>query len=414
MDEPILMDFIAAEAEQGLLGILLVAPQKIHDITGLITSEDFAYEINGDIFTKISEMITNDKKVSPVTLKPWFENRKDAPNSMYLAELAGAVISTLNCVSYAETIHASAEKRRFLDLLDEMKLKAFDDPDVSDLKLELSTRLENTSASVFVKTKQQVLIEVAESLKDSTEFYDIGIPRISKAMGGGLYAGFTYGFAGAEKSGKTTIAQTISYNLNETGVDHAYIALEMGSKQIEQRNVARSIGVNSLAFLGENKAGLIHPVADHTCKTNNNTLYLDMAGCSFNQIKAEIIKLVTQKKIRGFILDYWQLISGCEPRQSNSDFLFSIAQWCAGYCRRNGVWCIILSQLNRDGKLLGSAGIERACDQLYVLKASENELKEGIYITLTHSRYTPTIQMGNIQDPAFFINKKVGPYLDEY
>lgn len=407
------IDNSSMEAEQGLLGVLLVFPDKFDDISGILSGSDFAYPQHELIFNKISEYRAEGLDVSPVRLSPYFENLKDFPR-FYLAELAGSVFSAINAVSYAETIRNYAGMRRFISTIEEFRYKSMHNPNADLLRSELVAALETgTQESVFARTKREAAAEFIESISLPSECYNIGIPSINKTMGGGLYAGFTYGFAGGEKSGKTTTAQTISHNLNRNQVLHAYIALEMGSKQIEQRNIARELGINSLEFLKEKKADYARRAADYLISVPDYTIYLDMAGCNFAQIKTEIQRLVQKKKIKGFILDYWQLVGSGDSLSNRSDFLFEVAQWIAGYCRRNNIFSIVLSQLNRSGQVLGSAGLERACDQLYKIGHGKNSYAEGLFMDLTHSRYTPTATLGSEESPRFEINYRSGPYLEE-
>jgi replicative DNA helicase len=232
-------------------------------------------------------------------------------------------------------------------------------------------------------------------------------------MAGGLYEGFTYGFCAPQKAGKTTLAHTISHNLNAQGVNHCYIALEMGSTQIEQRNLARDMGLNSLAFLQENKSpDMIARAVQTVAEMPDHTLYLDMPGCTFNQLKAELSALIAKRRIKGFILDYWQLVGGCAKGQSKADFLYDVAQWCANFARKHKVWCIMLAQMNREGSVFGSGGLEKACDQLYYIEKCEG-YENMLWFRMKDTRYTPPCSIGDENTPKFIINTKSGPFLDE-
>jgi len=392
-------------AEQGLLGILLVWPDCYQDIIGLIEPDEFYEPAHGAIFTAIKDLQEKGERVSPVSIKPHLAHIPLPPD--YIPELAASVVSKINIISYTKTIRDYAKKRDFLQFLDDLKAKASITPDIKDLQADVVAQFEKgIGASAYAKTKYEVMSDVINSLTLPPDCYPIGLPSLNETMGGGLYAGFTYGIAGAEKSGKTTLAQTISYNLNATGIKHAYFALEMGSKQIEQRNMARTMGINSLSFLGKDAKTLATKAANVAATTPDHTTYYDMPGCNFDQIKSEILRL---KNTKGFILDYWQLIAGGEGYRA--DYLFSIVQWIAAHCRRTGMFSIVLSQLNRDGKVLGSAGLERACDQLYILGKAENAWGKGVYVDLTHSRYTPTTTLGSPETPHFEISTKEGPYI---
>lgn len=409
----ILENEIIESAEQGLLGILLSMPSKIDDLEGLIDLGDFVNPLHMEIYHRIIELHAEQKAISPITVGKFFIERTDMPE-YYLADLAGNVVSATVLNDYANSIRAYARKRRLLTEISRIQEQARFVMDTANIETELFSFLETTNVSTsFSKTKKEAMAEVVGGLSKLKPCFPTNIRSLDAVMGGGVYEGYTYGIAGSEKSGKTTTAQTISFNLNQSGVKHAYIAMEMGSVQIEQRNIARYLGVNSLRFLEKPNEQFTQSVFRAVAEMPDNTIYCDMAGCTFDQIKNELHRLVRKEKIKGFILDYWQLISGCDSRQSKSEFLFEIAQWVAAFCRRNKVFSIVLSQLNRDGKLLGSAGIERACDQLYIIESPEGFNFKAVNMRLTHSRYTHTATLGSDDSPAFCINQKVGPYLEE-
>jgi len=407
------------EAEQGLIGVLFNDNAVFFDIYGLVKEDDFFVPVHGEIFGRIQEYIEKGLQASPVSLKNLFDKHPSLEKlggAQYLAELAGSVVSTVNTVDYARQIADLSERRRLLVALERTteELKFFNHTarPVDEIKAEIMVQAEISGRSGFVRTKREVAEDVLRTLQRPPECVKTGIEAIDTAMYGGLYPGYTYGFAGAAKRGKTTLAHTISHNLNNQGVDHAYIALEMGANQIETRNIAREISVNSGAFYYDNPE-LIKRAIGVFPDIKNHTLYLDMAGANFDQIKAEVTRLAMRKKIKGFVLDYWQLVKGAEKNQTKADFLYGVAQWCADFSRRQKIWCILLAQVNKEGDTFGSAGLEKACDQLYFIEKSESGSDaEELWLNLRFSRYTPTGDIGSTISPKFWINPK-GPFFDE-
>lgn len=405
------------EAEQGLLGAILIDNGCIFDAA--CQPEDFYHPVHGDIFQKAREMVAENKTVSPITLKQAFDNHPDlqeAGGAKYLVDLASSMVTTVNVPDYAETIRDMADRRRMLEAINTAKEQIQNsDLPISDIRADFVHNIEEQSPeSVTVKTKKQVAENIIGALELPPECAATGLKQMDKAMAGGLYQGFTYGLAGAEKSGKTTFAHTISYNLNEDGVKHAYVALEMGSMQIEQRNIARKIGVNSLEFLKPaRKQEFVRKVVQETADCKDNTLYLDMPGTTFVQIKSELSRLIAKGKIKGFIIDYWQLVSGAERNQNKADFYYQVAQGFANFAKKQNVWCILLAQVNRQGNVFGSAGLEKACDQLYFIEKSQTNEDTDRYLELTHSRYTPLGSVGCEEVPAFKVASHKGPYIHE-
>lgn len=392
-----------------MLGIILTENYRFFSISDVIADDDFFHPTHADIFKACKENILENRPVSPVILKDKFDND-------YLVGLISSYVSPLNITEYARIIADLSARRRILQTATELieRIKDDDVPAhelVSDVVQRFSAE---TPVSDIVKTKKQIAIQFLESLDKPKECFSTGIPALDKVMGGGLYAGFTYGLAGAEKRGKTTLAHTISHNLNQNRVLHAYVALEMGVIQIEARNQARMAGVNSLAFLQDdirNNVDLKRRIAQNINDCPDSTLYLNMPGSNFGSIQTELSRLITKHKIKGFVIDYWQLIGGGNKGQMRSEFLFDVAQWLANFARKHGVFCILLSQVNREGSMFGSSGIEKACDQLYTIELSESG--EDLWLKMTHSRYTPLCDVGSINNPFLTVNKKSGPYVME-
>ena len=196
---------------------------------------------------------------------------------------------------------------------------------------------------------------------------------------------------------------------------HAYVALEMGSVQIEQRNLARMAGVNSLKFLNNKKdPDLIRKVYEIAQDTPDFTLYLDMPGATLDQLQVELARMISKHRIKGFILDYWQLVEGQQKGETEEKHLRNVAQWVANFSRKHGVWCLILSQVNDEGKLFAGKGLVKACDQLYVIELAETiSDQQELWLKMTHSRYTPLGDVGTKDRPALFVNKRSGPFMDQ-
>lgn len=409
------------DAEQALLGSMMIRDEVIYDVQGKLSASDFYIPVHGDIFNKIIELNESGATVTPLMVANSFHDHKDLEHiggKTYFADLANSVVPLANADDYAKIIYEASERRRILTLMSESTVTVMrGDKSIDEIRADIIGQLDSGGTqSGLTKTKRQVAEEALKQIQEKKPCYETGIRKLDMVMHGGLYEGFTYGFAGVEKAGKTTFAHTISDNLNRAGVDHAYVALEMGSSQIEQRNMARAIGVNSMKFLengADQNLDMQKTIANHIATMRDHTLYLDMPGSTFNQIKSEITRLVAKKKIKGFIIDYWQLIGGA-PSGQQATFLYEVAQWFANYSRKHGVWCILFSQLNRDRKVFGSSGLEKACDQLYFIDHAENKWGEnGIYLEMKCSRYTPVSHLGSSENPAFYINKKAGPYITD-
>lgn len=403
-------NFTNIEAEQGVLGCLFYKNELFYDVAEIITAEDFADPVHGEIFLEIRKKIEAGTIATPVTISNAVAARISIQPD-YIADIAASILTPINVYDYARQVHELSEKRRLLAVMEQTRIEAaISTPDEMAAKLFAAA---NKTGRTEVKTTRQVSEAAILSLQTPRISHLTGLDRLDDAMGGGIKGGYLYGIGGAEKRGKTTLGHSISYNLNEQGVKHAYIALEMGSEQIQKRNLARKLGINSIVFdKTKPDAEILKRAARAAITVPDNTLYLDLPGAHWDTIRLQIQKLVWQGRVSGYILDYWQLVRGGVKGQSNADFLFEVAQWLAAFGRKHGVWCILLAQINREGRVFGSAGLEKACDQLYVIDLCEGEgNKTELWINLTHSRYTPPTCLGGPSEPGFIIDYTSGPHI---
>src|SRR5262249_15203950 len=140
--------------------------------------------------------------------------------------------------------------------------------------------------------------------------YPTGLAALDEAIGGGLIAGKLYGISARKKVGKTVLLGTLSHNLARAGVSHLFIALEMSPEEIEQRNAARELGINSIAFLKEPTKDLARRVAEYACDLGETAFYESAPGATLDEVRRMVSRAVVQHGIKGVILDYWQLVAG--------------------------------------------------------------------------------------------------------
>ncbi len=116
-------------------------------------------------------------------------------------------------------------------------------------------------------------------------------------------------------------------------------------------------------------------------------------------------------KIRGFILDGWQLVRGVERGQTLERHLADVAQWCADFSNQRGLFSIITAQPNQNGMAHSrSQGLEMACDQVYTLNREEGAKQAWMRQRVT--RYTPIMHVGSSEDlPLLFHGD--GPYFED-
>ena len=119
------------EAEQALLGALLVNNEAIHLVATFLEPEHFFLPVHGRIYTAVLHMVGRREVATPVTLKTFFENDealKEAGGGQYLARLAGSAVTVINAEHYGRTIHDLHVRRGLIGVAEDMRDVAYDAP----------------------------------------------------------------------------------------------------------------------------------------------------------------------------------------------------------------------------------------------------------------------------------------------
>jgi len=395
------MKDLVIEAEQLLIGSLITRPALILEAD--LQADDFVDELHGYVFSQMRGLYTAQQEFTMAD----FAGILPEEQFTYLRDLVENVISPSNSSvkEQAHIISQYAERQRMMHAVMSVNKSMSN----SEIRSILQSALSGEKKKSLVKSGEDVFREVEESLKLPPEVYKTGLDCLDLGMGGGLYRGFVYGLCGAEKSGKTTLAHTISYNLDRLGTKHLYVALEMGSKYIEQRNISRDLGCNSLVFLNGRDVAKNNL---HRAQKRSNVFYLDSPGAILDEILDEAEKSIIRHGITGMILDYWQLVSAIDNRSTEEKHLRDVAQKIADFAKKKNIWVIILAQMNNDGKLFGGGGLKKACEQLYMIKTPDG-YPEARYLEMDASRYTIKADIGTEMVPSLIMDQMVGPYFKE-
>lgn len=251
--------------------------------------------------------------------------------------------------------------------------------------------------------------KIISGLEMPLESISSGLEGLDRILGGGVYPGKLIALCGAEKAGKTTFGHTLSFSLE---TKHLYVAMEMGSQEIEQRNMARDLGVNSLKFLEDRDQ--VKTIIKNTLP-RNNVYYLDAPGINLDELLMSFTVARKRYGVTGAIVDYWQLIRPPGNNSTEEAGLRHIAQTLADYTRKHNFWLVVLAQMNKQGELFGGNGLKKACDILFMLERCEDGVNpNGRWIRNEASRYTPQMDMGSPKMPGLILRKDKGPYFEEY
>jgi len=398
------------EIEQSVIGALIMHNSAIDVLQAELRAEHFYAEIHGKIYDLIRHSRERGEVVSLAKLKGIIP----AESHSYLVELVKQSTSVINLADYAASIVKLAT-RRVLQQAAQAVIEATDEVDNAELVSGMACALDDAnkqSLSHSMKSDRQVAEAICEELKRGRKFYPTGLSRVDSAMQGGLQEGRLYGIAADSGHGKTMLACTISNHLKRSGAKHLYICAEMGEMETHSRSMAMDMGADIRAFNDDSRRdfNFWNRLGDVAVKEAGNVIYYSDPFLTFDTLRQVITTAVAKYGIKGFILDYWQLVGGKATRDSDATFLGMVAQWQAAICKRHGLFGVNTAQLNRDGVVLGSGGLQRACDQMYFLLRPD-ETEPFAYLEMKKSRYTPFMHVGGAEEPSLQINGRGGYFM---
>ncbi len=260
---------------------------------------------------------------------------------------------------------------------------------------------------VILNSRSAAIDRVVSGLDHRGDSTSTGLPKLDKAMGGGLYASKAYGLQARKKIGKTILMGSISYNLNEAGVPHLWLACEMSDFELEQRHLGRALKRNSLDFLSDNEDNLSDEVLMYQVTAPDNIYYANVPGLSIPELTEAVERAVKDHGIRGFFLDYLQLVRGSGDRVEH---LENVSNAVVSLVKDLNIWAVVAAQLNQEDNTRGGEGMLLAFDQVYSLRRPK--FSEGAWLEMKESRYTPYMNIGSEKSPGLILEMN-GPHFCE-
>lgn len=409
------------EAEQAVLGAILRDNRCLNRGASGLKAEHFSYQPHAMIFQACVDIVGAGDLANHTTLKTKFQNGLgDVGGPEYLARLIVNSATPQSVESYAKVVRDLATRRQIWHLCMHYAEQACADSigvsadEVTAMLMADTQALCTETGKTQIRRRREVLAEVADGMKAPPPCFSTGLASLDKAMGGGIFIKRAYGLAARKKAGKTALMGTISHALNTAGVPHLYVCGEMSPAEIEHRQIARDLRTNAIRFLRQETPGFVAQTGTYAAKAPDNMFYLEAPGISFPELKRVIALAVAQHGIKGFFLDYLQLVTGKPAGQSMAEFLDEVAQWCANFARRAGIWAVVASQVNQNENIRGGEGLLLAFDQVYRLRraGSEESPDADAWLETMVSRYAPAVGVGSEERPALTLNP-MGPFFEE-
>jgi len=352
------------EAEQAVLGAILIDKDSLYKIAGTVKSEDFYRADHQEIFAAMLELFEKRAPIDLVTLSDELKRGKKleiAGGATYLAHLANQVLSSANIQKHSEIVAEKAILRRLIKAATQIIEESYGEREEVKSILDKS---EQTLFSVSQRYAVEQFIAVKDVLIDT--FDRINELHENKGKLRGIASGFRdldNLLAGFQKSdlviiaarpsmGKTSLALNIAaYAAGHDKVPVGVFSLEMSRDQLVDGLLTMEAGIDSWRLRTGNLQEDDFPKLNYAMGTLSEApIYIDDSPMlSILDIRAKARRLQAEKGLGLIIVDYLQLMeSSTKSRDPNRvQEVSEISRGLKALARELNVPVIACSQLSR-------------------------------------------------------------------
>jgi replicative DNA helicase len=358
------------EAEQAVMGSILVSNDIFDEISTIISSINFYDPMHQKIFEAIESLIYKGMLANPITLKNYFEDEKDDLNiPEYLVKITKFSTSVRQAVEYSKIIYDMFVRRELIKISEQ----TIDSAKLNELDTNGQTIIENSERLLFDLAEKgsfnSSLVKFDEAMKQTIEMASaaykneegiVGVPTGLRDLDdklGGLHQSDLIIIAGRPSMGKTSLATNIAFNaaqkLQNSGKKSsiAFFSLEMSSEQLSTRIISEQARISS----NDIRRGRISDEQfDKFLETSKNIaelpLYIDETPAI--SIAAMSNRARRIKRLFGLdmiVVDYIQLMRGTTyNKDGRVQEISQITQGLKAIAKELGVPVVALSQLSRQ------------------------------------------------------------------
>lgn len=415
------------EAEQDLLGAILVNNEAASKVSGFLLPHHFTEDVHSRIYEAATTLIERGEIADPVTLKSYFDNDSalaDIGGSQYLARLAASATTIINAEDYGRLIYDLAMRRELIILGEEIVNTAYD----SDLEETSQSQIEEAEKKLFSLAENgahegaliPVRVAIGEALQSIEEAFQrdgnlVGVTtglRDMDAKLGGLHDSDLLILAGRPSMGKTSLATNIAYNAakafhssgGKEGAVVGFFSLEMSAEQLVGRILAEATEISSEKLRRGDLTDdeFANKLVPQSALMSELPLYIDdTPALSIAALRTRARRLKRSHGLGMIVVDYLQLMKGSGRRSDNRvQEISEVTQGLKAVAKELDIPVIALSQLsrqveNRDDKrpqlsdLRESGSIEQDSDVVMFVyrEAYYEERKEPSEGTPEHAEW---------------------------
>ncbi|NLN40753.1 MAG: replicative DNA helicase [Clostridiales bacterium] len=350
------------EAEQSVLGCMLLDKESVATATDFLDSDDFYADAHKEIFDSMVEIYDRGEPVDLVTVTEQLRQRgtlEAVGGVAYLSDLSMAVPSTANIKYYVDIVEEKAILRRLIAACNEIIKQSYEAREEIDLIIDHAEKsifqiTQRNTASDFEPIKTVLLdtyAKIEELSKNKGKI--IGVPtgfHDFDQKTSGLQPSDFILVAGRPSMGKTSFVLNIAqYAAIRANVPVAIFSLEMSKDQLVQRMLSAEANVELQKIrTGDLSEEDWIKLVEAAGPLSQAPIYIDdTPGISVMEMRSKARRLKLEKGLGMIIIDYLQLMSGRGRAESRQQEISEISRSLKALARELGVPVVTLSQLSR-------------------------------------------------------------------
>ncbi len=350
------------EAEQAVLGALLIDPDAVYRVNTFLRADDFYVEKHRWIYEGILALHERHEAVDLVTLCDELERREqlaEIGGAAYITSLINATPTALNIEHYGHIVERTSTLRRLIGAAGEIAALAYQGADDVD---EVVDRAEQILFGVSQRRVARDLVPIRDVI---SEYYDridylyrhkgetIGIPtgfrNIDKLLGG-LQRSDLIIVAARPGMGKTSLMLSIARNAaRKYDRRVAIFSLEMSAEQLVQRLISAETGIDSQRLrIGNLREEEWPRFIQATGELSEAMIFIDdTPSISAIQVRTKARRLYAEYGLDLIVVDYLQLMQSDRRIDNRVQEISLLSRSLKGLARELNIPVLVASQLSR-------------------------------------------------------------------
>jgi len=349
------------EAEEAVLGSLLIDPEALFRVSPFMKGEDFYIQQNAWIYEAIFTLHERREPIDFVTLCDELERREqlaEIGGAAYITRLINAVPSAIHVEAYAHIVEHAAIRQRLISAASQIAQLAYQEAE------DIDQTIDQAEQALFYVSQRRITRDLAPIQEVIRRYYDrieylyahrgepLGVPTgfvdIDRLLGGLQRSDFIL-IAARPSVGKTSLCLSIARNAARHGQHVAVFSLEMSAEQVVQRLVATETGIDSQRLrLGDLREEEWPLFVQATGKLSDLPLFIDdTPSISALQLRTKARRLHAEHGLDLIVVDYLQLMTGDVRSENRVQEVSYISRALKGLARELDLPLVAASQLSR-------------------------------------------------------------------